>query len=145
MLDPRAKPLGLGSVMSVGFESIRAATRPTLQWSWKYALWASMGAMTISVVLYSEVRLLRQAQERAYISTIPWLIIPHVVAGVTAFLSGPLQFSSRLRQRNPAFHRALGRVYVISVMVAAPLAIVLANHRHDPRAIHWVAANVIQA
>jgi len=131
--------------MSVGFETIQTATRPTSESRRKYALWAVMGAMTISVILYSEVRLLRQAQERAYLRTIPWLIIPHVMAGVTALLSGPLQFSSRLRRRNPAFHRVLGRVYVISVLVAAPLAIVLSNHRHDPRAVHWVAANVVQA
>ena len=131
--------------MSAGSQTIRTAARPTLQWRWKYALWALMGAMTISVILYSEVRLLRQAQEQAYLSTIPWLIIPHVMAGVTALLSGPLQFSSRLRGRHPKFHRVLGRVYVTAVLVAAPLAIILSNHRHDPQAVHWVAANVVQA
>jgi uncharacterized membrane protein len=104
-----------------------------------------MAAMTISVILYSEVPLLRQIKERAYLSTIPWLIIPHVLCGTIALVSGPVQFSSRLRRRNPRLHRVLGRIYVGSVFVAAPLAVVLSNHRHDPHAIHFVIATFVQA
>jgi hypothetical protein len=111
----------------------------------KIALWAVMCAMTLSVVFYSEVPLLRQVRERAYLGTIPFLIIPHVLAGIVALLSGPLQFSSRLRRRNPRFHRVLGRSYVIAVFVAAPLAIVMSTHHHGPHAIHFIAANVVQA
>lgn len=114
------------------------------QWL-KPALWAAMAAMTISVILYSEVPLLRQIKERAYLSTIPWLIIPHVLCGTIALVSGPVQFSSRLRRRNPRLHRVLGRIYVGSVFVAAPLAVVLSNHRHDPHAIHFVIATFVQA
>jgi hypothetical protein len=104
-----------------------------------------MTAMTLSVIFYSEIPLLRQKTERAYLSTIPWLIVPHVIGGIIAFLSGPLQFSSRLRRRNPKFHRVLGRAYVLSVFIASPLAIVMSNHRHDPRAIYFVVANIVQA
>lgn len=104
-----------------------------------------MAAMTLSVILYSEIPLLRQAKERAYLKTIPWLIIPHVLCGVTAFVSGPLQFSNRLRRRYPKFHRILGRIYVSSVFIAAPLAVIMSNHRHDPHAIHFVGANIVQA
>jgi uncharacterized membrane protein len=104
-----------------------------------------MAAMTTSVIFYSEVPLLRQTKERAYLSTIPWLIVPHVLAGVIALLSGPLQFSSTLRRRNPRLHRILGRVYVCSVLIAAPLAITLSNHRHDPREIHFVISSAVQA
>jgi len=111
----------------------------------KVALWTVIGATTLSVTLYSEVPLLRQVKERAYLSTIPWLIVPHISGGILALLSGPLQFSSRLRRRHLRFHRLLGRVYVISVLVAAPLAIALSNHRHDPRAIHFVVAVFCQA
>ncbi|HXC97497.1 MAG TPA: DUF2306 domain-containing protein [Edaphobacter sp.] len=111
----------------------------------KPALWVVMAAMTLSVVFYSEIPLLRQVKERAYLSTIPWMIIPHVLCGITALLSGPIQFSSRLRHRFPKFHRLLGRVYVGSVFIAAPLGVVMSNHRHDANAIHFVAANVVQA
>lgn len=111
----------------------------------KIALWMAIGAATLSVTLYSEVPLLRQAKERAYLSTIPLLIVPHIAAGIIALLSGPLQFSSRLRRRHMRFHRVLGRVYVVSVLVAALLAIALAHHRHDPREIHFVIATYCQA
>ena len=131
--------------MPVTSTSRKDSARPT-QHPWlKRALWIMMTAMTLSVIFYSEIPLLRQKTERAYLGTIPWLIIPHAIGGVIAFLSGPLQFSSRLRHRNPKFHRGLGRVYVLSVFIAAPLAVVMSNHRHDPRAIHFVAANIVQA
>lgn len=107
-----------------------------------------MGAMTISVILYSEVPLLRQAQERAYLSTIPFLIVPHVIAGITALLIGPLQFSSRIRISHRGLHRILGRVYVVAVFIAAPLAIILSMHTHGPqftRLIHWIVATSVQA
>ena len=112
---------------------------------WKVALWAAMAAMTTSVILYSEVPLLRQVKEHAYLSTIPLLILPHVLGGVIALLSGPLQFSSRLRRSTPRFHRILGRIYVCAVLISAPLAILLANHPHGFRAIHFVVATTIQA
>jgi uncharacterized membrane protein len=124
----------------------RQVSAPSIPHPWlKPVLWTMMAAMTLSVIFYSEIPLLRQTKERAYLGTIPWLIIPHVIGGITALLSGPLQFSSRIRHRNPKFHRVLGRVYVLSVFIAAPLAIVLSNHRHDPRAIYFVAANIVQA
>jgi uncharacterized membrane protein len=111
----------------------------------KPALWTAMGAIALVVIVYSETPLLLQAEERSYLSTIPFLIIPHIAAGVTALLTGTFQFSSRVRRRYPAFHRVLGRVYVTSVFIAAPLAIILSIHRHDPRAKPWVAAIAVQA
>jgi uncharacterized membrane protein len=111
----------------------------------KIALWMLIGAATLSVTLYTEVPLLRQVKERAYISTIPWLFIPHMIGGVLALLSGPLQFSSRLRKRHLQFHRVLGRVYVVSVLVAAPLAMVLSNHHHAPGVTFFVLAICCQA
>ena len=104
-----------------------------------------MGAMTLSVLFYSEIPMLRKADERAYLSTIPYLIIPHVLAGVVALLCGPLQFSSRVRRRAPAFHRVLGRVYVVSVFIAAPLAILMSNTHREYHDLYFVAAIVVQA
>jgi hypothetical protein len=112
---------------------------------WKQTLWAAIAMMTLSVIFYSEVPLLRQAQEQAYLSTILVLIVPHVMAGSIALLAGPLQFSSRVHRRSPRFHRVLGRVYVVAVFVAAPLGIVLAYHRHDPYAMNWLAAVTVQS
>lgn len=94
-----------------------------------------MGASTISVILYSEIPLLRSPPEKQLLHTIPWLLIPHILAGLTALLTGPLQFSTRLRRSQPQFHRILGRVYVISVFIAAPLAMIL-SVVHTPPPLH---------
>ena len=104
-----------------------------------------MGASALSVILYSEIPLLRSPQEKALVHTIPWLLVPHIFAGLTALLSGPLQFSSRLRRRNPKFHRILGRVYVCAVFTAAPLAIAMASRKVTPQPGYFFAANLVQA
>ena len=64
--------------------------------------------------------------------------------GSVALLAGPLQFSSRVHRRSPSFHRVLGRAYVVAVFFAAPLGVVPAYHRHDPHAMHWLAAVTVQ-
>jgi uncharacterized membrane protein len=134
-----------GRVMPVSFATIQTSAPSGLRRWLKRLLWAAMGAIALVVILYSETPLLFQAEERSYLRTIPFLIIPHIAAGITALLTGAVQFSSRVRRRYPAFHRVLGRVYVTSVFVAAPLAIILSNHRHDPRAMPWIAAIAVQA
>lgn len=89
----------------------------------KRVLWSLLALATLWVVLSNEVLLLidyplfreyRQLmiQDRA-------LLIPHAVFGCVAFFAGPLQFSSRLRQRRPGLHRLMGRSYVIAVYAAA--------------------------
>jgi uncharacterized membrane protein len=110
----------------------------------KPALWLLMGAATLLVVFYSEIPLLHKPSERAYLGSIYFLIVPHILAGVTALLSGPVQFSSRIRRLYPKFHRILGRTYVIAVFVAAPLAIAMAARRRGPH-MFFFPANVIQA
>jgi len=45
--------------------------------------------------------------------------------GLVALLSGPLQFSTRVRQRYLQFHRIVGRCYVGGVAVAALVSIYL--------------------
>jgi uncharacterized membrane protein len=111
----------------------------------KPALWTMLALMTLSVIRYSEYPIFRQAEEQAYLKTIPWLIIPHVLCGVAAFLIGPFQFSSRMRRRYLKAHRILGRIYVGSVFIAASLAMVLANYRHQPGGEHFCVATRIQA
>jgi uncharacterized membrane protein len=112
----------------------------------KPALWIVMATAALYIILHIEVPLLRQHTERNYFRTIPFLIVPHIVAGILALLCGPLQFSYRLRHRSPKFHRVLGRVYVISVLIAAPLAIVLAYNRRIPHMMpYFFLASSLQA
>jgi uncharacterized membrane protein len=57
------------------------------------------------------------------------LLIPHTLAGIFALLIGPINFSSRIRQRHLQLHRVLGRIYVVSVFVGAATGIALAFGR----------------
>lgn len=47
----------------------------------------------------------------------------HAVPGGLALVIGPLQCVPRLRARRPGLHRAMGRVYLVSVVVASAAAV----------------------
>ena len=57
-----------------------------------------------------------------------WMLFPHIAGGLTALALGPVQFSRRLRQRNPARHRMLGKIYIFAVLLAASMAPLMAWH-----------------
>jgi hypothetical protein len=50
-----------------------------------------------------------------------WWLLPHGLAGACALLLVPMQFSDRLRARFTKLHRVIGRIYVTSALVLAPL------------------------
>src|SRR5262245_44250622 len=54
-----------------------------------------------------------------------WWLLPHGLAGASAILLAPMQFSDRLRRRFTRLHRVVGRVYVVGVFVLAPLGVVI--------------------
>jgi uncharacterized membrane protein len=60
------------------------------------------------------------------VEPVKWWLLPHAVAGATALLLAPFQFSARLRRRSTRLHRVLGRLYVAGVAVAAPTAVPIA-------------------
>src|SRR6202034_824093 len=99
----------------------------------KTILWISLGLTVLFVFITSEVLLVTDYPMyhayRLQVIADRHLLIPHTLCGVTALLAGPVQFSSRLRQRHLKFHRVLGRVYVISVIVGALTGIALAAGR----------------
>ena len=99
----------------------------------KTILWISLGLITLFVFITSEVFLAADyPMYHAYRLQVigdRHLLIPHTICGTVALLAGPLQFSSRIRQRYPKFHRMLGRMYVISVFVGAFTGIALAAGR----------------
>lgn len=59
------------------------------------------------------------------------MLLVHGLTGAAALCLGARQFSSRLRQSSVAVHRALGRLYVISVAISAPLGIVVTILRNE--------------
>ncbi len=99
----------------------------------KTILWIALGLTALFVFITSEVFLFADYPMyhayRLQVIADRYLLIPHALCGVIALLAGPMQFSSRLRQRYLKFHRALGRAYVISVFIGAATGIALAAGR----------------
>jgi uncharacterized membrane protein len=99
----------------------------------KTVLWILLGLTALFVFITSEVFLVADYPMyhayRLQVIADRHLLIPHVLAGVIALLSGPIQFSSRFRERHLTIHRVLGRVYVFSVFIGAFTGIALAAGR----------------
>ncbi len=99
----------------------------------KGVIWISLGLITLFVFITSEAFLAADYPMyhayRLQVIADRQLLIPHTLSGVVALLAGPLQFSSRLRQRHLNFHRVLGRIYFVCVFVGAFTGIALAAGR----------------
>jgi hypothetical protein len=50
-------------------------------------------------------------------------LMVHGVAGATAMILAPMQFSERLRTRFAKLHRVVGRIYVTAALVLAPFGV----------------------
>lgn len=121
-----------------------AQTAPARRFSSKHKLWLLMGLAALFVFITTDLFLafdyplyhpyrLALIHDRA-------LLIPHAVFATVAFVSGPLQFSSRFRGRHLQIHRILGRVYVFSVLIAATTAFLI---ERSPDRVHDDFAGVI--
>ena len=99
----------------------------------KTILWISLGLTVLFVFITSELLLFTDYPMyhayRLQVIADRHLLVPHALSGVMALLIGPLQFSSRFRQRHLNIHRVLGRIYVISVFVGSFTGIALAAGR----------------
>jgi uncharacterized membrane protein len=93
---------------------------------WKKIVFALLGAITLFDIYMDEGFVLHpHSPEWNFYYSFRWWLIPHVVCSCIALAVGPTQFSSRLRRRSLHLHRALGKLYVAAIAVAAPLAIVM--------------------
>lgn len=92
-------------------------------------MWAFGALLCMAVALISYRYFLQAGGEPPVIAgnlfRNPWLLV-HIAGAATALLIGPVQFSSRLRARVPAFHRVIGRAYVVSCLVGGTGGFVLA-------------------
>jgi uncharacterized membrane protein len=99
----------------------------------KTILWASLGLTVLFVFITSELLLVTDYPiyhaYRLQVIADRHLLIPHTLAGTLALLIGPINFSSRIRQRYLQLHRILGRIYFISVFVGSFTGIALAYGR----------------
>jgi uncharacterized membrane protein len=93
-------------------------------------LWIFLGLTTLFVFITSEVLLVTDYPMyhayRLQVIADRHLLIPHTLAGIFALLIGPINLSSRIRQRYLDLHRILGRIYVASVFVGSFTGIALA-------------------
>jgi uncharacterized membrane protein len=80
-------------------------------------------AMMMAYVLYHNERFLIEPSNPIWEHYLPfkWWLLPHGVFGAIVILLAPLQFSDRLRRRFTRGHRIIGRLYVVGVIVVAPL------------------------
>lgn len=99
----------------------------------KAALWIFLGLTTLFVFITSEILLVTDYPMyhayRLQVIADRGLLIPHTLAGILALAIGPINFSSRIRERHRKLHRVLGRVYVIAVFVGSFTGIALASGR----------------
>ena len=108
------------------------ATRPANS-RFKTILWVSLGITALFVFITSEVLLVTDYPMyhayRLQVLADRELLIPHTLCGSFALLAGPLQFSTRFRQRHLSVHRILGRMYFASVIIGSFTGIALATGR----------------
>jgi uncharacterized membrane protein len=99
----------------------------------KTVIWISLGLTVLFVFITSEVLLITDYPMyhayRLQVIADRHLLIPHTLAGILALLIGPINFSSRIRQRHLQLHRILGRIYVASVFIGSFTGIALAAGR----------------
>jgi uncharacterized membrane protein len=116
-------------MMSTSTHLAPGATRS----KFKTILWSSLGITVLFVFITSEVLLITDYPMyhayRLQVIADRNLLIPHTLAGTLAMLIGPINFSSRIRQRYLPLHRILGRIYVASVFVGSFTGIALAAGR----------------
>jgi uncharacterized membrane protein len=117
---------------------MRNSNKDSARLRFHFTHWAflALGVMTL-FVLYNNERFIvfRSDPDREYFFPVRWWLLPHGLGGALALVIGPLQFSTRMRQQYPKFHRIVGRVYVAGVAVGAPLGIVLTFVHHLPLAL----------
>jgi uncharacterized membrane protein len=124
-------PLKWGSFMATTIPRRRAASDNV-----KYGFFVLL-ALSVPLVLWADERFLVNPADPhwKHIAPFKWLLLVHGLAGLTALTSGTVQMSSRLRRQRPAVHRAVGRVFLGAVTIAAPAALAITLAGFEPRSI----------
>lgn len=94
----------------------------------KYVIFLAFAAMIVIVWITRDRFLLApNSFLRQRYAPIAPLMFLHGIPGALALFLGIFQFSSRLRARFLPLHRAMGRIYVACVAIAAPVAVVVST------------------
>lgn len=102
----------------------------------KWSFFALMGVFVLLVLWADERFWLNPADPHwKHVAPVKYLLMVHGLGGATALGAGALQMSSRIRGVRPAFHRALGKIYIGAVCISAPVAIYMGTSTLEPRTI----------
>jgi uncharacterized membrane protein len=114
----------------------------------KHIVWIVFGLMAVFVLIQRDLSLLdAHSFLRQRYAPIYLLMLAHGIPGAMALCLGVFQFSDRLRARHLQVHRVFGWIYVGSVAIAAPSALVVSHYFAVPtlfmasliQAVGWVA------
>lgn len=106
----------------------------------RHWLFAALGLMLLSVIWVTELPLFSPSNPNfGRLWAGRFLLIPHVGCGLFMLLAGPFQFSNRLRRAGARWHRYVGRVYMMCVVLAALSSVALSPPLSQmARATVWV-------
>lgn len=98
----------------------------------KYVVFSMIAVMSL-YVLYHNERFLVDPEHPAWqhYESFKWWLLPHGIFGAIMLLLAPFQFSDRIRQRFTRSHRIIGRLYVVGVLVCAPLGAYIQYHQES--------------
>jgi hypothetical protein len=109
----------------------------------KYVFFLFFGLLALVALYTRDLALLDSSSPlRQRYAPIPGLMLVHGGFGALALVLGIFQFSSRLRSRYLAVHRLMGRIYIGSTFIAAPVAVAISIRLGPPTLL---MATVVQA
>ena len=101
-------------------------------------------ALTIVAVYEKNARIFDPTSSIAqHYAPAKWYLPVHAFFGAIAMVAAAFQFSNRLRARYLRLHRVLGYIYVTSVFISAPFAVIVAMK--IPKSFSLMAANCMQS
>jgi uncharacterized membrane protein len=87
----------------------------------RYVVFAAIAAMTAYVLIHNERFLIEPMNPIwQHYQALGLFLLAHGLAGGSALILAPMQFSERLRKRFTKLHRVIGRVYVTGALILAP-------------------------
>src|SRR3954447_5598928 len=142
-------PLGWGTCIVATSTRAPRTAADTIKW----AFFGLMGLAVLLVIRTDERFWINPADPHwKHIALVKYLLMLHGLGGATALIAGAFQMSSRIRRLKPAFHRALGKIYITAVCVAAPVAVYIGTGPLEPVTIHieqyfqgglWLASTLV--
>ena len=98
----------------------------------KYVVFSMIAVMSL-YVLYHNERFLVDPEHPVWqhYESFKWWLLPHGIFGAIMLLLAPFQFSDRIRRRFTRSHRIIGRLYVVGVLVCAPLGAYIQYHQES--------------